>query len=257
VGGVENGGEHSHGGTSSTGDPACTLIAKNSLQCVIAKTSLQMIFCDWSVVAIPDPKAEGDTGRIVDALALKALAHPLRFRLLEVLLERGPSTASELGRQVGESSGSTSYHLRQLAEHGFIAEAPELGSARDRWWRAAPGGWTLRGFEMLEQPETRADATVVLDEVRKGRLERLSRWHADASRWGQEWVDASVDATIRMALTPAEMRDLRDELLAVVDRWNEMVGDRRDSRAGPTGSSIVNVNLEIFPIGDPPPTKET
>ena len=201
-----------------------------------------------------DELSGGDHGdeRIVGAAALKALAHPLRFRLLELLQERGPSTASQLGRQVGESSGSTSYHLRQLAEHGFIEEAHELGSARDRWWRAAPGGWTLRGFEMLERPDTRADAFAVLDEVRRGRLERLTRWHATASAWGQEWVDASVDATVRLALTAAEMQELRDELLAVVDRWNESLGGRRDSGTAPPGSAIVNLNVDIFPLGDPP-----
>ncbi len=63
-----------------------------------------------------------------------AMAHPLRFRMLELLAE-GPSTASRLARQLGESSGSTSYHLRRLARSGAIVEDPELGTRRERWWR--------------------------------------------------------------------------------------------------------------------------
>ncbi|RYE09012.1 MAG: ArsR family transcriptional regulator [Hyphomicrobiales bacterium] len=68
--------------------------------------------------------------------ALKALAHPDRLRLLSSLRTAGPSTASELGRRFGLNSGATSYHLRQLALHGFIEPATELGNARERWWRA-------------------------------------------------------------------------------------------------------------------------
>ena len=57
-----------------------------------------------------------------DPRSLKALAHPLRLELLELLRFEGPSTASALARRVGESSGATSYHLRQLARHGYIEE---------------------------------------------------------------------------------------------------------------------------------------
>jgi len=69
--------------------------------------------------------------------ALKALAHPDRLRILGSLRVTGPSTASALARQFGLNSGATSYHLRQLATHGFIEEATDLGNARERWWRAA------------------------------------------------------------------------------------------------------------------------
>jgi DNA-binding transcriptional ArsR family regulator len=192
------------------------------------------------------------SGRVIDAGALKALAHPLRFRLLELLLEQGPSTASELGRQVDESSGSTSYHLRQLARHGLIEEAPELGSARDRWWRAVPGGWTFEGFEMLQQPDTHDDAAMVLDEIRRARFARLTRWHRDGARWGRDWVDASMDTTSRLALTRDEMAAMRDDLLGVLERWRQEVGDRRDARTAPEGSVIVNVELDVFPLGEPP-----
>src|ERR671931_1012199 len=66
-----------------------------------------------------------------------ALAHPLRFRIMELLRE-GPSTASRLARRLGESRGSMSYHLRALAGVGAILEAPELGTRRERWWRRDP-----------------------------------------------------------------------------------------------------------------------
>jgi DNA-binding transcriptional ArsR family regulator len=66
---------------------------------------------------------------------LRGLVHPIRVRLLYLLETDGPATASQLGRRIGQSSGVTSYHLRILAEHGFLAEDTERGNGRDRWWR--------------------------------------------------------------------------------------------------------------------------
>src|SRR3954451_25397896 len=72
--------------------------------------------------------------KVTDVRALRALAHPLRSRLLGQLRLHGPATASQLGRTVGESSGSTSYHLRQLAAFGFVGEGQGPGHGSQRWW---------------------------------------------------------------------------------------------------------------------------
>src|SRR5919107_5857404 len=87
--------------------------------------------------AVPPAEPSVD---VTDPRALKALAHPLRGRLLASLRTDGPSTASRLAEQLGESSGSTSYHLRQLATYGFVEELTDEGNGRDRWWRARPRG---------------------------------------------------------------------------------------------------------------------
>jgi DNA-binding transcriptional ArsR family regulator len=68
--------------------------------------------------------------------ALRGLVHPIRLRLLDLLQADGPATATGLAKRIGESSGVTSYHLRVLAEHGFVVEDTERGNGRDRWWRA-------------------------------------------------------------------------------------------------------------------------
>lgn len=86
---------------------------------------------------MPD-KTVRDISRIVpDPTALKALAHPMRLRMLGMLRIDGPATASGLAARLGLNSGATSYHLRQLALHGFIEEDRERGDRRDRWWRAS------------------------------------------------------------------------------------------------------------------------
>ncbi len=70
--------------------------------------------------------------RRLDARSLRGLAHPLRMRLLDALRVHGPATASGLAERLGESSGATSYHLRQLAEHGFVEDAPTARTSRTR-----------------------------------------------------------------------------------------------------------------------------
>jgi DNA-binding transcriptional ArsR family regulator len=197
-------------------------------------------------------RAAMERGRVLDAKALKALAHPLRVELIELLVELGPSTASALARRLGESSGSTSYHLRQLAKERLIEEAPELGSARDRWWRVPDGGWSLEGFDILEREETRDDAHLVLDEVLRARFQRLRRWHRDASRWGAAWVDSTIEMTARLQLTREELGALTGELIAVVDRYRDLQADRRDPRVEHPGAVPVTIQLDAFPTGDPP-----
>ena len=81
----------------------------------------------------PDPRRDV----VLDATTLKALTHPLRPRILSALRLHGPATASRLAAHLGVNTGATSYHVRQLAEAGFVVEATEMGNARDRWWRAA------------------------------------------------------------------------------------------------------------------------
>ena len=177
---------------------------------------------------------------------LKALAHPIRYQLVELLSTEGPSTASALGRRIGESSGTTSYHLRQLAEAELIWEDPDRGTARDRWWRSA-GGWSL-GEELMQSPDNRAEVDAVLDEAGRVRWGRLRRWHAERDRWPKPWREASMIANNRFALTVDELQALGAELHEVVARYRSL-HDRDDP---PPGTAQVVVQTDVFPIGDPP-----
>jgi DNA-binding transcriptional ArsR family regulator len=103
-------------------------------------------------------------GRIADLDGLKALAHPLRMQIIEVLSTYGEQTASSLGERLGESSGSTSYHLRQLEKHGFVREVADRGTARERWWERVPGPIQLGSHELEESEAGRAASRVIMRE---------------------------------------------------------------------------------------------
>ncbi|MFI0354906.1 helix-turn-helix domain-containing protein [Actinomadura sp. 9N407] len=103
---------------------------------------------------------------------LKALSHPLRRRILRRLRVDGPATSTTIGEFLGESTGTTSYHLRQLEKYGFIEEIPERSRGRERWWRTVQGPRDTR----MPAPETLADdVRPVLNEVlRLGHAEDMA-----------------------------------------------------------------------------------
>jgi predicted ArsR family transcriptional regulator len=75
---------------------------------------------------------------------IKALTHPLRLDLLELLAVIGPATAARCGRALGVPQANCSFHLRQLAKYGFVADAGPGEDRRERIWRLPEVRPTLR-----------------------------------------------------------------------------------------------------------------
>lgn len=114
-----------------------------------------------------------------DSAALKALTHPLRIRLLGMLRQDGPATATELSGRTQESSASTSYHLRVLAKYGFVAEA-EHRDGRERRWRAVHAVTSWDNAAVGASPSIGRSST-----SRAGR--RSSIWSAPSSSTRRIW----------------------------------------------------------------------
>ncbi|MCP2258178.1 Helix-turn-helix domain-containing protein [Streptoalloteichus tenebrarius] len=182
----------------------------------------------------PDQRVE----RTLDARSLRGLAHPLRVRILELLRADGPATASGLAVRLGESSGTTSWHLRQLAEHGFIEEDRERGTRRERWWRAAQETLRIRTPDLRAVPEAEGALDIVLRSVLDLSTSRVADFLSRRADLGEEWDAASSLSDWALHLTPGELRALNDEIQAVVERY------RRERRAG---DRPVVVQLQAFP----------
>ena len=161
------------------------------------------------------------TKPVTDPAVLKALAHPLRLRLYELLTARGPATASQLSEHVDEVAGLVSYHLHQLGRHGFVEEAPELGKdGRERWWRVVPGGFSWSTADFLGDPGSRAVAGSAERLLLSRQLDRLQQYSSGKDAWGPDWVDAAVGSDALFELTPDELRQLSAELQAVISHWS-------------------------------------
>ncbi|HEX6231778.1 MAG TPA: helix-turn-helix domain-containing protein [Jiangellaceae bacterium] len=157
--------------------------------------------------------------QVSDVDTLRALAHPLRVRLLGTLRQDGPATASELGRRFGESSGSTSYHLRQLERFGFVVEDDEQPSRRERRWRAAHDVTSFRPADFLDEDAGREALTLMEQQQVRALVDTLQGWYRERQAWPREWVDAADQSDLYLRLRPEDVKALSTELLAVVQRW--------------------------------------
>jgi DNA-binding transcriptional ArsR family regulator len=91
------------------------------------------------LVTVPvTPPEPGDRDYGDRSAIYRTLANPLRRRILSHLQQHREANSTSLARALGESTGTTSYHLRKLAEQGFVEEIPEKSGGRERWWRALP-----------------------------------------------------------------------------------------------------------------------
>jgi DNA-binding transcriptional ArsR family regulator len=165
-----------------------------------------------------------------------ALAHPLRLRLFE-LLAAGPSTGSRLAALVGESRGSTSYHLRVLARTGAIAEDATLGTRRERWWQRTDD------FAVWPTPpdvEARA-ITRRMTALLFAREEPVRRRFVTETV-SDDWERAALVGNWFLELTPDEARELGARL-------QELVAEaRRRAAARGTPGSETLVAVSILPV---------
>ncbi|MFC9089564.1 helix-turn-helix domain-containing protein [Nocardiopsis dassonvillei] len=199
----------------------------------------------------PDVPADSDQRMRVSAQALRGLAHPLRARLLDELRLNGPATATILGRRLGESSGATSYHLRQLSRYGFIDNEPGRTGGRERWWRMRPGGWSMSGHEFLSDPRTRVVAQAVLDRLYQQRRRRFADWTALVSDSPdlpavRRWKDAANDSTSHARMTPEEAAEFADALHDFLSSWGRRFQGRTPESHPDT--DIVQVDAALFPV---------
>src|SRR5580700_3012646 len=113
-----------------------------------------------------------------DAKRWKAMSHPLRRKMLRHLEENGPATSTTLAQALGDSTGTTSYHLRILADAGIIEEAPDLGNGRERWWRTFPVDLREPDYDSLGDEDRAALDEWRADQV-PGEIELVRRFIRD------------------------------------------------------------------------------
>jgi len=152
--------------------------------------------------------------RLTDPKALRALAHPIRLTLLGLLRNRGPLTATTAAELIGESSASTSFHLRQLAKYGLVEEAGG-GTGRERPWRAT----TMFTYwpETSDDPKVTAAAGMLRSVVAEQLFNKLMRWFDAMPDEPLEWQEAAIFGDTTLYVTADELAGLREQARAMVD----------------------------------------
>lgn len=196
-----------------------------------------------------DDTAGRDRGRrISDLGTLKALAHPLRIKLYRGLMVARVATASHLAEQVDEAVSLVSYHLRKLAEHGLIEEAaPQSGDGRERWWQPASDGVSIRDEDFRDAPEKAAAHTAASRLFAEQRTDMYRRWLDERAHWGPAWNRAAESSETVLRLTPDELAELNEDILAVLRRYTEQ-GRAADAAGDGEGRENVSVHTYAFPF---------
>ena len=174
-----------------------------------------------------------------DPTALRALSHPVRLRLLGLLRSDGPSTATALATRLRLNSGATSYHLRQLAQHGFVVDDAGRGNGRERWWRAAHQ-MTRTADEADDTPEVRDALDAFGQAVAVVHTEQLQQAVEERPYLPNAWRRASTLSDWGLRVTPQRAEQLMKALVSVVDGWDE---DEEDTE----GAEHYKVVLHAYP----------
>jgi predicted ArsR family transcriptional regulator len=195
--------------------------------------------------------------RLKDARELNALAHPVRIGIIEHLSISGPLTATELADRLDESPANCSWHLRKLAEHGFVEEAGG-GTGRQRPWRVPGIGFTWDDPDAGPEQRRAADA---LSEVAMGRaLDRLSEARRREPEEPKEWQEAAGGSEYAVWVTAEELQQMNADIVAVLRRHFARLEDASQRPPGSRLCEFVAWGVPMYLPGvEPTPdmSKET
>ncbi|GAB3271626.1 helix-turn-helix domain-containing protein [Microbacterium sp. MEC084] len=182
--------------------------------------------------------------RVLGVAALRALAHPLRMRILDILSQNGPQTSSTLAELTGESSGSTSYHLRILARQDLIREIPERSTGRERWWERPHESLAFGDTEETRSPAGRAALQAATAEFHRRRAQELEEFFTSRiDREPEAWREVSASFTTTTRMNPDQLAALGKQIEELVReagaRYRDQQGD--DVRA-------VSIRADLFPL---------
>lgn len=177
----------------------------------------------------------------LDARAIRALAHPLRIRILDLLDERQPLTATELSELVGESPANCSFHLRTLAKYGFVEEAGG-GTGRNRPWQRPAGSIFIDDADADQDTRTAARAFHIVK--REAAMRKVAEWEERRHSYPGEWRKVGFTQEIVTSLTSDELKEIGEKLF-------DLVINVREGRETPPDAERVAIYAWGFPLGRP------
>jgi hypothetical protein len=185
------------------------------------RRALDKVSLSRNLVTMSDGSKQ--SSEIRDPKALRALAHPLRWRLIHLVGAEGQATATRCAQVLRESVASCSYHLNMLARYGFVEVSPG-GQGREKPWR-------LTGVRQIwaadaDDVEGGLAAELVMESFLKVEFERLIEFERRRGIEPEPWRTATVTAGVTSFLTAEELRELGDALNDLACRYVDRLADR-------------------------------
>lgn len=196
--------------------------------------------------AVPDHPELPEVRRVTDAQTMRALTHPVRVALIEVLSLQGPMTATEAGERIGESPTTCSFHLRQLAKYGFVEEAGG-GKGRARPWRMTSIGMRLSSGE---DSESELALAAVARLFRERAFNRYRAWLEGRGSYPRQWRRAAEESEFVFYVTPEELDTISEDLYRLLaPRFRDRL---TDPSLRPDGAIAVEMLVLSYPIEPAP-----
>jgi DNA-binding transcriptional ArsR family regulator len=185
---------------------------------------------------------------LTDPRAMRALTHPLRLALIELLWRDGSVNATQAASSLGESQASCSFHLRQLAKFGFVHEVEGV-RGRARPWRLSRRG--MRVANVHDDPEAEIAWTALERLLRDRQMGRYRGWLEGRSAYPRAWRDAAYHSHRVAWLTSEELADVADRITELlVGVFPDRLDDPEARPAGALPVELLSIGYPISPQGD-------
>lgn len=170
---------------------------------------------------------------VTDPQRIRALAHPLRIELLDILGSVPEATATECAERTGESVASCSFHLRMLAKYGYVEPAEPRG--REKPWRLVSRSRSVSAdwSDPASVAAAGEFALLMIDQE----AERLRSWIRQAKDEPREWSEGAAITRSMVWLTRDELTELSKAMNGLADRFR----DRDDPTLRPAGARLVRM----------------
>ncbi len=162
-----------------------------------------------------------------DPAGLRALSHPTRLKMLSLLRSDGPATATSLATRLGINTGQTSYHLRHLAQHGFVVDDEECGNGRERWWKAAHQSTNTKGEPV--EPADREALDAYIQAVAVIYTQNLQAAIEERPLLPREWREAGTVSDYHVRVTAAHAKKLTQRVHELFRELREDADDDPDA----------------------------
>ena len=183
-----------------------------------------------------------DTLELTDPRAMRALAHPVRLGILELLHLNGTANATECAREIGESPQACSYHLRALAKWGFVRQV-ETDDARETRWEAAARAVQFSSAAD-DSPQFQAAASLLQRQVLERDNRTVTTYLERERELDEDWREAATFSSGFVVVTSDELRRITAEIAQILRGHG---ADREDK---PEGARRVEVILRALPKVD-------
>lgn len=184
---------------------------------------------------------------INDPRLIKALAHPLRVRILSILETRDMASPNEMADELGVSLGVMSYHVRRLHALGFlelVKRTPRRGAIEHHYRAKARPHVTDEGWAETPSIVKRAMVGASLQQI-------TGFITASAAQGGFDRGDAHLSRTV-VALDGQGWKELAAEMARLMERVDELQEEslERVKTAGEEADTVIQRSAAVMMLFD-------